>query len=130
MREKQEELTDLQLRLLRREVEEQTRRVIPPADVRVDLEGPARDAKFVVTNWGYGPAHSVDFKIKKREGGSSPFLVGDYEEKLPIPELLPGERVTFMAALTFGTGTIFDAILTWTDADGSPQVREKRVSLT
>jgi hypothetical protein len=127
---KQEELTDLQLQLLRREVEEQTRDATPPADVRVSLEGSGRDAKFVVTNWGYGPARTVDFKIKKQEGRSSPLARGDYEEKLPIPELLPGDRVTFIAVLGFDTGTTFDVVLTWTDADGTEQVRNPRVSLT
>jgi hypothetical protein len=89
LRVKQGELTDLQLRLLRREVEEQTRRATPPADVRVSLEGSSRDAKFVMTNWGYGPAHNVDFKIKQQEGRSSPFGVGDYEEKLPNSRTRP-----------------------------------------
>src|SRR5688572_19333336 len=89
MRDKQEELTDLQLQLLRGEVREKSRR--EPADVRVSLDGPARDAKFVVTNWGYGPARDIDLKLKIREGNSSPLLVGS-SEGLPIPELLPGDR--------------------------------------
>jgi hypothetical protein len=130
LRKKQEELTDLQLQLLRREVAEQTQHTTPSADVRVSLEGPAGQARFVVTNWGYGPARNVDFKLRQREGRSSPLVHGDYEEKLPIPELLPGDRVTFIAALTFGSGTTFDAVLTWVDLDGSKQQREMRVSLT
>jgi hypothetical protein len=34
-----------------------------------------------------------------------------------------------MAAISFGTPTTFDAVLTWTDADGSPKRREMKVSL-
>lgn len=130
LRGKQEELTELQIQLLRREVEEQKKSVVPAADVRVSLDGPARHARFVVTNWGYGPARTVNFKIREREGRSSPLVKGDYDEKLPIPQLLPGDRVSFLAALTFGTGTTFDAVLTWVDADGSEQHRETQVSLT
>ena len=137
LRVKQEELTELQIQLLRREVEDQKRRDqghIPPparpADVRVTLEGSAGHERFVVTNWGYGPARDVDFKLKSREGRSSPLVKGDYEEKQPIRELLPGDRVTFLAAITFGTGSTFDAVLKWTNPDGTEQTREMQVSLT
>jgi hypothetical protein len=109
---------------------ERMRRAVPSADVRVTLEGPSRDARFVVMNWGDGPARNVDFKIKKRGERSSPLVKGDYEEKLPIRELLAGDRVTFIAALTFETGTTFDTVLTWTNGDGTEQTREMQVSLT
>jgi len=88
LRQKQEELTELQIQLLRREVEDQKRReqgqaqpTAPPADVRVSLEGIGGDTRFVVTNWGYGPARNVDFKIRKREGRSSPLVKGDYDTR-------------------------------------------------
>jgi hypothetical protein len=136
LQSKQEELTELQIQLLRREVEDQQRRqqqsqaaVTPPAaDVRVTLEGSGAGERFVITNWGYGAARSVDFKLRVREGRPSPLVKGDYDEKLPIRELLPGDRASFIAALTFGTGTTFDAVLTWTNADGTRRTRETQVS--
>jgi hypothetical protein len=149
--EKQEELTDLQLQLLRREVAQHAALPSPtpqpaalptatpqpappppavaPADVRATLEGTGRNHRFVITNWGYGPARNVNFQIRRRDGKSSPLVRGDYDDKNPIPELLPGDRVTFMAALTFGSGTTFDALLTWNNEDGSEQERETRVTL-
>jgi hypothetical protein len=150
---KQEELTDLQLQLLRREVAQhqaalpsttQQRAALPsttpqpappppvvaPADVRATLErAGGRNHRFVITNWGYGPARNVNFQLRQREGRSSPLVRGDYDEKNPITELQPGDRVTFMAALTFGSGTTFDALLTWQNEDGSEQQRETRVTL-
>jgi hypothetical protein len=150
---KQEELTDLQLQLLRREVAAHLTALpsataqpaaVPSAtpqpapsepaaasaDVRVTLErSGGRNHRFVLTNWGYGPARNVNFQLRQREGRSSPLVRGDYDEKNPIPELLPGDRVTFMAALTFGSGTTFDALLTWLNEDGSEQQRETRVTL-
>lgn len=138
--EKQEELTDLQLQLLRREVAHQAALpsatpqpapppAVAPADVRATLEHAGNGERFVITNWGYGPARNVNFQIRRREGRSSPLVSGDYDEKNPIPELLPGDRVTFIAALTFGSGTTFDALLTWQNEDGSEQQRETRVTL-
>jgi hypothetical protein len=130
LREKQDELTELQLHLLRREVEEQTRRdVLPAADVRVTLERSLRGERFVIINWGYGAARNVDVTIQPREGRTSPLVEGDYDEKLPIPELLPGARVVLIAGLSFGTGIAFDAVLTWVNADGSEQRREVELSL-
>jgi len=108
---------------------DQARLPVPLADVRVSLVGPSRDAKFVVANRGDGPARNIDFKIKRQEGRSSPLLRGDYDEKLPIPELLPGDRVTFIAALTCDTGTSFNTIVTWTNADGLIKQREAKVFL-
>ena len=125
---KQEELTDLQLQLLKRENKKQT--AMEQADVRVSLEGWGSHHQFVVANWGHGPARNVDFKLQKHAGRSSPLVKGDYDEKLPIRELLPGDGVRFMAALTFDTGTIFDAVLTWTEADGSEKRHELQVAAT
>ena len=130
LRQLQEELTELQLQFLRREVEEQSRATVAAADVRVTLEGPVRNARFVITNWGYGAARNVNFTINQREGRSNPLVTGDYDEKLPIPELLPGDRLPLLAALTFGSGTTFDTVLTWMDDAGSEQRRQMQVSLT
>lgn len=127
---KQEELMDLQLQLLRDKVGQQSKdHDTPTADVRVTLEGFHGRERFVIANWGQGPAKEVDVKIQPRPGRSSPLVQGDYEEKLPIPELLPGDAVKLFAAITFGTGTEFDAILSWTEPDGSRQSRECQVSV-
>src|SRR5688572_7250200 len=109
LQRKQEQLMDLQIQLLKREAEQPTQQ--DTADVRVSLERSGRDYRFVVTNWGLAPARNVDFKLKEQAGRSSPLVKGDYDVKLPIRELLPGDRVTFFAALTFGTGTTFEAVL-------------------
>ena len=128
MQHKQEELTDMQLQLLRREVGELTRRS-PTADVRITLERRGtNDHRFIITNWGTGAARNVNVSLPSH-AERSPLVEGDYNEKLPILELLPGDRVSLMAALTMGMSLTFDAVLTWTDPDGSEQRRERQVSL-
>jgi hypothetical protein len=129
MQRKQEELADVQLQLLRREVAELARRDSPPADVRMTLESRGgSDHRFIITNWGTGAARNVNVSIPSHPE-NSPLVQGDYDEKLPILELLPGDRVSLIAALTMGMSLTFDTVLTWTDPDGSEQRRERQVSL-
>ena len=122
---KQEELIELQLESLRREANAARRTLPPPpvADVRIDLIRDGSQHRFVITNWGQGPARNVTFDIALRPNQSSPFVHGNYDENIPIAALAPGSRCSILAALTFGTGTAFDATWTWINPDGSPSRR-------
>lgn len=99
------------------------------ADVRVSLVGTGRDARFVISNVGEGTAHDVVFDIQQEENQGSPLVQGDYDKKLPIVVLRAGDRVELLAALTFGTGVVFNGRWQWCDEDGSPQHRAEKVSL-
>ena len=120
---KQEELTDLQLESLRKQA---TAPQVPPqekADVRIDLERQGKNFKFVIVNWGRVPARNVTFELEAVQGRSSPLVRGDYDAKIPIPELAPGGRCPVIAALAFGTGTSFQGTWTWRNPDGSDERR-------
>lgn len=123
---KQEELIDPQLESLRKQAATTLAPAQEKADVRVDLEPLGRDYKFIVINWGRVPARSVTFDLDLKEGRSSPLVKGDYDEKIPIPELAPGSRCALSAAVTHGTGTVFQARWSWRNPDGS---LENRASL-
>lgn len=134
LQKKQEELADLQLKLHRDEIErgdgrhaagEQSK----SADARVSLEGTARNARFVIRNWGYGVANDVNLEVAPLRGNSSPLMQGDADEKLPIPRLAPGSDCSLIAALTFDTGVAFDVSWTWRDEDGTKHTESSRVSL-
>lgn len=134
LQEKQEELTELQLKLHRDEVEkiEQSSTTSVSdrkADVRVSLEGSAKRAKFVIRNWGYGAAKNINLEVMPVGGGSSPLVNGDADVKLPIPRLAPGGDCSLIAAISFDTGVAFDVSWTWTDEDGSQRQQSSRVSL-
>jgi hypothetical protein len=136
---KQEELTDLQLEMLRNEANAKaagqpkvavTQSVsFAIADVRVQLRGPASHAKFLIQNWGQGAARNVNVSAVSKANGTSPFLRGDYDQKLPIPELLPGDAVPLLAAITMGSGTTFNVETTWTNPNGQEIKRQQQVSL-
>jgi hypothetical protein len=99
------------------------------ADVRVRLVGPSRSARFVIVNVGEGTAQNVQFEIELEGRQESPLVKGDYDEKLPIETLRPGDRVELLAALTFGSGSVFRAKWRWRDGDGELRERAERVSL-
>lgn len=134
LQKKQEELTDLQLEALRKQAQ------VPPsvasstapqekADVRVDLEQSGRDHKFIITNWGRVPAREVTFDLELEPGKPSPLVNGDYDVKIPIPELAPGARCPLWAALTFGSGTAFPARWSWRNPDGSVESRKSLLAI-
>jgi hypothetical protein len=57
----------------------------PAADVRISLEGPARDARFIIANWGRGAARNIDLTITPRVGRSDVLVRGDDDEKFANP---------------------------------------------
>ena len=134
LREKQEELTELQLKLHRDEVEKIetsniSSRLDKQADIRVSLEGGDKTPKFVIRNWGYSAASDVDLEVTPVQGHSSPLVNGDADVKLPIPRLTPGGHCSLIAALSFDTGVVFDLSWSWTEEDGSKRQESSRVSL-
>ena len=126
LQEKQEELVTLQLESLRKQSAATTAPPQEKADVRVDLERHGKNYRFVITNWGRVPARHVTFKLDQQDERSSPLVKGDYDRKIPIPELAPGNRCPIIAALTFTTGTSFQGTWTWRNPD---QSEERRTSL-
>jgi hypothetical protein len=135
LQKKQEELTDLQLEALRKQA--QLGASAPPvsvaqerADVRVDLEKVGRgEFKFFITNWGSVPAHHVTFDLDLEAGKNSPLVKGDYDEKIPIQELGPGNRVPLWAAITMGMGTSFQARWSWRNPDGTTETRKSLLAI-
>jgi hypothetical protein len=99
------------------------------SDVRVTLRGTARDARIVVENLGPNLVRNVRLTIDGLQGKESPLVRGDYDEKIPIEVLRPRSHVELLAALTFGTGVIFQATWQWEEADGRIEKRSEKVSL-
>ena len=134
LQRKQEELTDLQLESLRKQAEAARRpagsaSTGEKADVRVGLERVGGDFKFIITNWGSVPAREVNFVLDLGESKQGPLVAGDYDEKIPIPELGPGNRVPLLAAITMGMGTTFPAQWSWRNPDDSIEYRRSLLAI-
>jgi hypothetical protein len=135
LQKKQEELTDLQLEALRKQAQLVTSATAQPvvhekADVRIDLEKVGRgEFKFFITNWGSVPARNVTFDLELETGRPSPLVMGDYDKKIPIQELGPGNRVPLWAAITMGMGTSFLGRWSWRNPDGTTETRKSLLSI-
>jgi hypothetical protein len=93
------------------------------------LEGDSRHAKFVIRNWGFGPAKNVNMEVQPVQGNVSPLVDGDYDIKLPAPRLSSGSELKLLAGITGETGAAFDVNWTWEDKDGTKHQENTRVSL-
>jgi len=131
LREKQEELLDIQLKQHKKIVERGSsiQKSEKSADIRVSLEGSSRNARFVIRNWGEAAADHVDVNVEPVDGHSSPLIEGDIKSKLPIPRLAPGADCSLIAAITFDSGTTFDVLWTWEEMDGTKKSERSRLSL-
>ena len=87
---------------------------------RAGVRPPVRDAAFLQT---------LLVEIDTPEGKNSPLVEGDYDEKLPIEILRPNAHVELLAALIFGSGTMFRANWRWREEDGREEKRSGKVSL-
>lgn len=99
----------------------------PQADVRITLEEDRGRDWFVVANRGTGDAREACFEIITER--PSPLVEGDYDEKIPIPVLRPGDRVQVLAAVAKDTGTAFDVRWQWLEVDDTLKKRFGRVAL-
>lgn len=132
---KQEELTDLQLEALRKQAHfsgstQGNPLIQQRADVRVDLQKVGRgEFKFFITNWGSVAAQDVTFDLELEPGKRSPLVKGDYDTKIPIQELGPGNRIPVWAAITMGMGTSFPARWTWRNPDGTTEARKSLLAV-
>lgn len=99
------------------------------ADVRISVERFSNAHRVVIQNVGPSTATDVNLLVTPPPGKESPIVASEMVEKLPIKSLLSGDEKSLIAAFAGGTGTHFDAKLSWTNADGSRQQRDDRVSI-
>ncbi|HHT9909168.1 TPA: hypothetical protein ACT9LC_000312, partial [Legionella pneumophila] len=85
--------------------------------------------RFKLTNVSDVVAKNVNMELILKNPKDDPIPHGEYKDKLPIKLLPPGGSITLIAALTFSTPTSYNALLKWTNPDGSSVEEETFVSL-
>jgi len=91
-----------------------------------------RDGKtyrFRITNISQVDARDVEMELLVKKPEDSPIIPSEYAEKFPAREIPPGGAVTLIAALHLGSPTAYNALLKWTNPDGSKAQEQTYVAL-
>ena len=85
--------------------------------------------RFRITNISDVDAMDVEMKLLVKKPEDSPIISSEYTEKFPAKKIPPGSSVTLIAALYLGSPTAYNALLKWTNPDGSKAQEETYVAL-
>ena len=92
-------------------------------------EGGSSSFRFRITNISEVDARDVELELLLKDPSRSPIIDSDYASKFPAPRLSPGGSITLIAAMTLGSPTAYNALIKWTNPDGSRSEAETYVAL-
>jgi hypothetical protein len=118
------ELAKKQLEILLREEKGKN-----TARLSLDLFKDGKTYRFRITNISDVDARDVDIELLVKKPEDSPIISSEYTEKFPTKKIQPGSSVTLIAALHLGSPTAYNALLKWTNPDGSKSQEETYVAL-
>jgi len=118
------ELAKKQLEILLRE--EQGKNT---ARLSLDLIRDGKTYRFRITNMSDVDARDVEMELLVNDPKNSPLISSEYMEKFPAKRLMPGNSISLIADLHFGSPGAFNALLKWTNPDGSRVQEETYVAL-
>ena len=99
------------------------------ARLSLDLFRDGKTYRFRLTNVGEAEARDAEIELVLQRPDDSPIIASEYAEKFPAKRLMPGSSVTLIAALHLGSPTAYNAILSWTNPDGTLVKEEAYVAL-
>jgi hypothetical protein len=85
--------------------------------------------RFRLTNVSEVDARDVELKLLLKDPARSPIIDSDYTSKFPAPRIAPGTSISLIAALTLSSPTAYNALIKWTNPDGSRIEDETYVAL-
>jgi hypothetical protein len=99
------------------------------ARLSLDLVRDGKSFRFKITNISDVDATNIELKLLLKKPEDSPIIESEYREKFPAKRLGPGSSVTLIAALHIGSPSAYNAVLTWTNPDGSVSEEETYAAL-
>ena len=118
------ELAKKQLEILLREEKGKN-----TARLSIELFREGKSHRFRITNISDVEAKEVQMELLLDEPEDSPLIASEYAEKMPAKKLSPGNSITLIAALHFGSPLAYNVLLKWTNPDGSRSEEETYVAL-
>jgi hypothetical protein len=118
-----DKLNRLQRSILEKQIEETGR-----SDVSCYIYNAAKGQRLGVLNSGNVPVKNVKIDLIPLEGYERPFISGDYDEKIPVKILHPGDEINLLLGLCKDTGTTFTAQIEWQTESGDLNKKEKPIT--
>lgn len=118
------ELAKKQLEILLRE--EQGKNT---ARLSLDLLRDGKAYRFRITNISEVDAMDVEMEFLVKKSENSPVISSEFAEKFPAKKIPPGSSITWTAIFHFGMPTAYNALLKWTNPNGSKAQEETYVAL-
>jgi hypothetical protein len=105
------ELEEIHAQLSRKQLEEYERQETDSlkANLTVSLQADGSSGRFIIENKGPAVAKKIYFSLIE-EGEHNPLVSGDFEKKIPYPQLNPGESYHFLASFPLSTVLIYAGI--------------------
>ncbi|MDE2465492.1 MAG: hypothetical protein KGO02_17530 [Alphaproteobacteria bacterium] len=95
----------------------------------LDLFRDGKSLRFRLKNVGEAEARDAEIELLLQRPEDNPIITSEYAEKFPAKHLAPGSSVTLIAAIHVGSPSAYNAVLSWTNPDGSRVKEEVYVAL-
>ena len=99
------------------------------ARVAIDLVREGKVHRFRITNISDVEARDVEIELLLENSEDSPIVQNEYASKFPATKLPPGNSITLIADIHFGSRLAYNVLLKWTNPDGSRSEEETYVAL-
>lgn len=97
---------------------EEEREARKRAAVAARLVPSGKSYRLLVSNGGPAAARNLDVSLLNHHVEASPIVLSDYNAKVPMKVLHPGQEFGLLWAVSNSTGSVFDISLRWTDGAG------------
>lgn len=99
------------------------------AKISLDLFKDGKTYRFRISNIGEVEARDVELNVLVQNPEDNPVIESEYAQKFPAKILNPGSSITLIAALHLGSPSAYNALLKWTNPDGTKVSEETYVAL-
>ena len=89
------------------------------AHMKLELLRSGLDYRFRVSNVGTARGLDVEVKFLTENRAHNPAFHGDYNSKFPAPSMDAGQSIDFIASIYLDSPSSYNAILSWTNPDGT-----------
>lgn len=99
------------------------------ARLSLELFRDGKSYRFRLKNVGEAEARDAEIELLLQRPEDNPMILAEYAEKFPAKSLMPGSFITLFAAISLSSPSAYNAILSWTNPDGTRVSEEAYIAL-